>query len=50
MHHALGLGILIYVVTFVFGKPAARVIFGAVLVTAVLAFAYVAYRVVTETI
>lgn len=50
MHHAIGIGLLIYVIVIVFGKPTARLILGAMLLFIVLAFVYVMFRIVTGTI
>lgn len=47
MHHAVGAALLLYCIAYAFGKPAARVIVGSVLVTGALAFTYVAFCIVT---
>lgn len=50
MHHAVGLGLLAFLLVFVFGKTAARIIIGAGMVIAALAFLYVMFRIVTGTV
>lgn len=50
MHHAIGIGLLIYLVVFLFGAPAARAIIGSAFAVAVLTFLYIMYRVVTGSI
>lgn len=50
MHHAVGAALLLYCIAYAFGKPAARVIVGTTLVAGALAFAYVAFRIVTGNI
>jgi hypothetical protein len=50
MHHAIGVGLLVYMVTFAFGKRTARVVVGTALIIGALAFLYVGVRIVTGTI
>lgn len=50
MHHALGFGLLIFCISFAFGKRAAQICVGATLVTAALALLYIVFRVVSETL
>lgn len=50
MHHAFGLGLLIYLIAFAFGETTARVVVGTSLIAVALGFAYIAVRVVTGTI
>lgn len=50
MHHAFGIGLAVYLVSYAFGQTTARVVVGTVLIAGVLAFAYVSFRIVTGTI
>jgi hypothetical protein len=50
MHHAVGVGLLIALIAFAFGKRTAQVCVGAVLIVGALFFLYIAVRVVTGTI
>lgn len=50
MHHAIGLGLLIYLIGYAFGKRTARACVAAALLTILATFAYVMYRVVEGTI
>lgn len=50
MHHAFGIGLLVYLVAFAFGERTARVLVGSTLIAGVLAFAYIMVRVVSGTI
>lgn len=50
MHHALGVGLLVYLIAFAFGKRTARAVVGAALILGTLAFAYVMFRIVGGTI
>lgn len=50
MHHAIGIGLLVYCIAFAFGERVARACVGIALVMMALAFLYVSYRVVTGTI
>jgi hypothetical protein len=50
VHHAVGVGLLIALIAFAFGKRTAQFCVGAVLVAGALFFAYIAVRVVMGTI
>lgn len=50
MHHAFGIGLLVYLISYAFGQTTARVVVGSVLIVGVLAFTYVSFRIVTGTI
>lgn len=50
MHHALGVGLLVFLIAFAFGERAARASVGAVLIVIAVAFLYVMYRIVSGTI
>lgn len=50
MHHAIGVGLLVYCIAFAFGKRTAQACVGVALVIGALAFLYVSYRVVMGTI
>lgn len=50
MHHAIGLGLLVYLIGFAFGERTARACVAAVLLTGLVAFAYVMFRIVEGTI
>lgn len=48
--HAIGAGLLVAAIAFVFGWRAARIFVGTVLIVATAFFGYVAFRIVTGTI
>jgi hypothetical protein len=50
MHGAIGVLAIIALVGWVFGERTAKALVGSVLIMIVLAFLYVMYRIVTETI
>ena len=50
MHHALGLGLLVALIAFAFGKRTAQICVGAVLILGALAFLYIMFRIITGTI
>lgn len=50
MHHAVGIGLLIFCIAYVFGKQTARVCVGAALIIIALAFLYVMVRIIMGTV
>lgn len=50
MHHALGIGLLVYLIAYAFGERTARAVVGAVLLAGAALFLYVVWRVVDGTI
>lgn len=50
MHHAIGIGLLIYCIAYAFGKRTAQIVVGAVLIIGAFAFLYVLFRVIEGTI
>lgn len=50
MHHAIGLGIVITAIAFAFGVRTAQACVGVGLIAGALAFAYVAFLIVTNQI
>lgn len=50
MHHALGIGLLVYLISYAFGETTARTVVGAVLIAGALVVAYVGFRIVSGTI
>jgi len=50
MHHAIGVGLLIYCISYAFGRRTAQICVGSVLVILALAFLYVMLRIIEGTI
>lgn len=50
MHHAIGIGLLIYCIAYAFGERTAQTVVGTVLIIGALAFLYVLFRVIEGTI
>lgn len=50
MHHALGIGLLVYLIAYVFGQRTAQTVVGAVLLAGAAFFLYVMWRIVAGTI
>lgn len=50
MHHALGIGLLVYLISYAFGEATARTVVGAVLLAGLAFVAYIGYRIVSGTI
>jgi hypothetical protein len=50
MHHAVGVGLLVAMIAFAFGKRTAQACVGVVLILGTLGFLYIAVRVITGTV
>jgi hypothetical protein len=50
MHHAIGIGLLVYLIGFAFGERTAQAVVAIGLIAAFTAFAYVMFRIITGTI
>jgi hypothetical protein len=50
MHHAVGVGLLVAMIVFAFGKRTAQACVGAVLILGALGFLYIAVRIITGTV
>jgi hypothetical protein len=50
MHHAIGIGLLIYLIAYAFGNNVARTVVGGSLLLCAAAFAYIMFRIISGTI
>jgi len=50
MHHAIGIGLLVYLIAYAFGEVTARTVVGITLIAGALCVAYVGFRIVVGTI